>query len=215
VVDGSLTAADLNLSTLPFWRTGGNAGTDPATDFLGTSDDTPLNFRVNDQRALRIEPHASSPSLIGGHSTNDVTAGAPGATISGGGLSGGPNRVTDNYGTVGGGRNNQAGDGAGATSNRASATVAGGQFNTASSQSSAVAGGHNNKAIGQNDSAVGGGFNNTASGQQSTVAGGLDPGADVMSVGCPGELTIVATKFGLTVTQHRSDICPPRPLALG
>src|SRR5690554_142620 len=36
------------------WLLEGNAGTNPATNFLGTTDDQPLNFRVNDIRAGHI-----------------------------------------------------------------------------------------------------------------------------------------------------------------
>ncbi len=53
---------------------------------------------------LRIQPDATSPNLIGGYSGNTVTAGAYGATIGGGGNGTYRNRVTDNYGTVGGGQ---------------------------------------------------------------------------------------------------------------
>ena len=51
----------------------------------------------------------------GGHSSNSVTTGVRGATIGGGGEDFSPstNRVTDDYGTVGGGVNNRAGDGVG------------------------------------------------------------------------------------------------------
>ncbi len=57
------------------------------------------------------EPNATSPNLIGGYSGNGVTAGVVGATIGGGGAAADsqPNRVTDYYGTVAGGGNNQAG----------------------------------------------------------------------------------------------------------
>ena len=128
------------------WALTGNAGTNPATDFLGTSDNLPLVLRVNNEPALRLEPHAESPNLIGGHSANSVTAGVVGATLSGGGETGFPNRVTDDYGTVGGGRNNQAGDGAGTTADKCWATVAGGVGNAASGQYPSVGGGCNNTA---------------------------------------------------------------------
>ena len=70
--------------------------------------------------ALQIKPDATSPILIAGSSVNTATAGASGASIGGGGAAGTllgqpcggscANRVTDAFGTVGGGAGNQAGD---------------------------------------------------------------------------------------------------------
>ena len=57
---------------------------------------------------LWTQQNATSPNLIGGYSGNGVTAGVEGATIGGGGNSDSPNRVTDSYGTVGGGVANTA-----------------------------------------------------------------------------------------------------------
>ncbi|NOT55802.1 MAG: hypothetical protein HOP18_14475 [Deltaproteobacteria bacterium] len=114
------------------WRVSGNAGTNPTTHFLGTTDNQPLNIRVNNQRVARFEPNLISPNVIEGHSANFVTPGVRGATISGGGVASntdpdfsieGPNRVTDAYGAVSGGYNNQAGDNAGTTLARSFATV--------------------------------------------------------------------------------------------
>ena len=52
---------------------------------------------------LRTEQKATSPNLIGGYSGNWLTSGVYGATIGGGGQNGYLNRITDIYGTVGGG----------------------------------------------------------------------------------------------------------------
>jgi hypothetical protein len=161
----------LTPGQVSFWALEGNSGTDPAVNFLGTTDDTALNFRVNDQRALRLEPNAISPNVIGGFSGNEVTAGALGATIGGGGASTFTNRVTDDYGTVGGGLNNLVGDGAGTTSDSQYATVGGGLGNTASGVRATVGGGGGNEATGLN-ATVGGGFVNTATGDVATVGGG-------------------------------------------
>jgi trimeric autotransporter adhesin len=155
----------------PSWRLSGNAGIDPASDFLGTTDNQALTLRVNDARALRIEPDPTSPNLIGGQAANSVTAGASGATISGGGTDDNPNRVTDDFGTIGGGLQNQAGDNAGTTSDRPHATVAGGVSNGATGEGSTVGGGEANTA-GALYSLVAGGTGNTATGLESTVGGG-------------------------------------------
>ena len=37
------------------WMLAGNAGTVDGTDYIGTSDNVPLNFKVNAQRAGRID----------------------------------------------------------------------------------------------------------------------------------------------------------------
>ncbi|MGH2722701.1 MAG: hypothetical protein ACRDI0_00270 [Actinomycetota bacterium] len=155
------------------WLLGGNGGTTAGTDFLGTTDDEPLELKVNGFRALRLEPHAGSAhNLIGGSQHNLVTAGAHGATISGGGGLGiVPNKVTDNFGTIGGGRLNQAGDDAGTTSDAEHATVGGGRINTASGPQSTVGGGDDNLASGGH-STIAGGWDNAASGSLSVIAGG-------------------------------------------
>ncbi len=146
-----------------YWRTGGNAATTPGTHYVGTSDNQALELKVNGQRALRLEPNASSPNVVGGYSGNSVTSGIYGATIAGGGESGNLNTVTNNYGTVGGGKGNTASEHA--------ATVAGGYENTAYGELSLVGGGRGNIASGQL-ATVAGGLYNTAMGQYSTVPGG-------------------------------------------
>lgn len=153
------------------WNLTGNAGTNDAADFVGTTDNVSLNFRVNNQRVMRLEPNATSPNVIGGFAGNSETAGVKGATIGGGGEGGFDNLVTDDYGTIGGGRGNRAGDAAGTFNDRDYATVGGGDRNTASGLHSTIGGGFLNTAGGQ-DSAVGGGNDNTAGGFVSTVGGG-------------------------------------------
>ena len=159
----AVTASRSDHDHSNFWRINGNSQTDPATNYIGTMDDAALVFRVNAQPALRLEPNATSPNLIGGNSGNSVTAGMYGATISGGGSSGSPNRVTGHYGTVGGGNSNEA---SGETS-----TVGGGENNTAGGDTTVVGGGYLNAASGY-IATVGGGNSNDASGDASTVAGG-------------------------------------------
>jgi hypothetical protein len=154
-----------------FWQTGGNAGTNPAADFIGTTDGQPVELRVGGNRALRLEPNATSPNVIGGHAANSVTAGVPGASIAGGGTVSSTNRVTDEYGAVGGGRGNTAGDGSGTTANATGATVGGGQGNTASGARAVVGGGLSNTALGSG-ATVGGGTFNQATDGVATVGGG-------------------------------------------
>ncbi len=170
------------------WSLAGNAGINPSTQFLGTVDNVALNLRVNDQRALRIEPNPVSPNIMGGHAANIISANVAGSVIGGGGQAGLANRVTDDFCTVSGGLNNVAGDNFGTGSDANLATVAGGQDNVAEGPSctigggssnyatdfaSTVGGGNGNWAIDQT-STVGGGSGGIASGESSTVAGGED-----------------------------------------
>lgn len=37
------------------WKLGGNAGTNPSTNFIGTTDAQPLVFKTNNQKSLKIE----------------------------------------------------------------------------------------------------------------------------------------------------------------
>jgi len=145
--DGSgllgVNAATLNgVSSAGFWKTNGNAGADPANGaFLGTTDNLPLEFKVNNQRGLRLEPTPPIPNavnVIGGSANNFVSVGTYGATIGGGG--GGlaivgfstANSVEANFGTVSGGVDNRAGG--------FNATVPGGGGNQAMGQYSFAAG---------------------------------------------------------------------------
>ena len=180
VQNNALTGAQVDESTLAgLWFVGGNADTGSG-DFLGTTDNQPLELGVNDAPALRIEPAVDgmlspSPNLIGGSPDNSVTPGVVAATIAGGGRIGPEttdvNGVTDSYGTVGGGSANHAGDGAGTTSDRLWATVAGGNFNTASGEGATVAGGNGNLAS-AGMATVSGGGSNIASGTAATAVGG-------------------------------------------
>ncbi len=181
------------------WLLGGNAGTgcttSPCTDFIGTTDNTSFEVRVNGSRAFRIEPQISngglSPNVIAGFSGNHATGvGTAGATIAGGGLSGGSANTADFFATVGGG--------AGNTASGSYSIVAGGGGNTASGGSSSVAGGAANNAQGA-DSAVGGGNSNTASGFYSAVVGG---GSNIAS----GKGSTVAGGFSNTASGYGSFI---------
>jgi hypothetical protein len=106
--------------------------------------------------------------------------------------------VTDDYGTVGGGGNNQAGDNAGTTADRMYATVGGGHSNTASSQSATVAGGSGNTASGWN-ATVGGGAGSIASGDYATVVGGVSNGAS-------GDTATVGGGYGNTASGYAATV---------
>lgn len=178
------------------WLLGGNAGTTPGRHFLGTTDNEPLELRVNGLRALRLEATDSNDTVnvVGGSARNFVEPGVVGATIGGGGsgnFAGFPatNSVRGHFGTISGGIYNEIGSNSfynsvgGGNRNRisphtSSATIAGGSNNRvgASSIYGAIGGGFAND-IGTNSaqSAIGGGGGNNISdnSRNATIAGGL------------------------------------------
>ncbi len=183
-----------------YWTLTGNAGTNPAVQFLGTSDSQAMELRVNNDRALRLEPNATSPNIIGGLSGNSVTSGVYGAAISGGGEAGYTNRVTDNYGTVGGGKSNQAGDNAGTAADAEYATVGGGRNNYAMDYCATVAGGILNRA--HQYCAVSGGYDNIADGLYSAIGGGEGnrTSADYATIAGGGTTVHINPDYGNRVT---------------
>ena len=184
-----------NLPTNNGWSLTGNAGTDTTTNFIGTTDNMPLDFKVNGQRALRLRFDTISTNIIGGYAGNFIASGIPGATIAGGGTSGRENSITADfgfigggtensvtgiYGVIGGGNENQItgafGTMGGGIFNLTSgvySSVGGGRSNTASGEASTVTGGRNNSASGLSSSVAGGEYND-ATGEYSTVGGGRD-----------------------------------------
>ena len=164
-----LTAAPYATYATGNWGLGGNAGTGEG-DFLGTTDNVPLELRVNNQRAVRywtaqVPDSYGSMNILAGAASNWIAGGAVGATVAGGGgdhYYSRPNWVTGDWGTVSGGQGNWAG---------ASGTVAGGTTNSAESPGSPVRGGVSNRAR-LRFSIAAGGFTNDAAGDSSTVSGG-------------------------------------------
>jgi hypothetical protein len=184
--DGTVTCEADDAGSFSGWGLFGNAGTNPLAHFVGTTDNQALSLGVNNTVAMKIIPYAESPTIIGGHPYNTVTAGVKGVVIGGGGSELSPNVVTDRYGTIGGGDGNRAGDADGLyitseyatvgggqqnTSSGVWATVGGGKQNTASSYGATVAGGTGNTAS-HSEAFVGGGGSNTASGAVAFVGGG-------------------------------------------
>ena len=148
------------------WNLTGNAGTDSATNFVGTTDNQPLVLRANSQRVFRMEPAppSGSPNIVGGYSENSVGGGAMGATIAGGGLPTAANTASGNFASVGGGVGNSAAS--------YGATVSGGDTNSASGSNTVIGGGNFNVASG-NGATVGGGASNTSNASFATVPGGF------------------------------------------
>jgi trimeric autotransporter adhesin len=215
IANGTITTADLAPNTLNnlSWLLGGNTGTDPATQFLGTTDNQPLHLRVYNQRALRLEYATSTVGVVnysglntlGGFRSHSVTPGVVGATLWGGWseqsgdfLVDYPNRVTDIGGTVSGGRRNRAGNNAGHVSDASHATVGGGELNIASNAYTTVAGGRSNTASGQYAS-VGGGISNSASDHSTTIGGGSQNRATLSGATVGGGIENTANYLYATV----------------
>ena len=170
------------------WSRSGNAGTDPATNFIGTTDAQPLELRTANARSLRLTPASQllggipiTASVVAGSNANEITTGARGSTIAGGGTyagadstfpTGGPNVVSDAYGFVGGGVSNVVGNEDLSLTNSSFATIGGGAGNRATNFGSTVAGGQENEARGF-DAVIGGGFQNLASGERAVIGGGV------------------------------------------
>lgn len=140
----------------PSWSLQGNKGTS-ATNFLGTTDSHPLDLKANGRRGFHLAAisqfYGSSGlggmldfweyamNVVGGHEVNTVSNSVMGATIAGGGYLSSmvsldldtphPNLVTDDFGTIGGGYDNTAGQ---------FATVPGGINNDALGKGSLAAG---------------------------------------------------------------------------
>jgi hypothetical protein len=165
--------ADLldGLDSAGFWRTAGNAGTNPTNQFLGTTDNQPLEIRVNNSRALRIEPGAGNPNLIGGHRSNSVATGIAGATIAGGGSFSFPNTIRAANSTISGGYRNSI------QTNAYESTIGGGYMNLIGTNADrgTIGGGLDNAILtGAFISTIGGGAGNRieTNASRSTIAGG-------------------------------------------
>jgi hypothetical protein len=207
-VTGVNAAALGGLASSNFWQTSGNSGTTPSTQFLGTSDNQPLEIHVNGVRALRIEPGGgAAPSLAGGYFANSV-AGFYGAVIAGGGTSGAANGVSGNYAFIGAGYGGNAGSHsavvAGAYNN--SPVVFGfigtGLSNTNLSDYSFIGDGSNNLIqASSTGSFIGGGLQNQIgmNAGASVIAGGSWNAVDAPYSTVGGGNANFSTGFGATV----------------
>jgi hypothetical protein len=180
IADGSITSADLNPSLLnnTFWKLVGN---DVAPgQFLGSTNNQPLEIRANNFRALRLEPRGvgSPPNLVGGYHNN--TAGNfSGVAIAGGGTQGSINQVAGDYAFIGAGHGGYPGPfaavvgGAYNTSLGQFSFVGTGQANTNLGLYAAIVAGSSNAITALADHAfIGGGQNNVANNTHATVGGG-------------------------------------------
>jgi len=214
----ALSASQLALGTVPdarlaanvartnqVWLLGGNAGTTAGAQFLGTTDDKPLELKVNGRRGLRIEPNTNgAPNLIGGSLNNFVEAGVVGAFIGGGGATNFP-FVTDNrpnvigshFGVIGGGFDNSI------LTNSRLAVIVGGRENEIQSSSSqaAIVGGERN-IVGTNSqlAIIVGGSENEIQGSSSRAA---IVGGERNTVGTNSQYAFIGSGFVNSVRDSR------------
>lgn len=178
------------------WSLTGNAGTTAGANFVGTTDNQPLEFRVSAARALRLEPNTNgAPNLIAGSPLNQVAPDVVGATIGGGGAinylgAASSNHVAANFSTLGGGIGNTINTNADfsilgggennlvdADSDHATIAGGGGNYIDVGSDHATIAGGDGNYVGASCDHAtIGGGDGNTirANSDHATVAGGTN-----------------------------------------
>jgi hypothetical protein len=161
ITDATILDADVNASAAI-------AGTKVAPNFGAQN---VVSTGAIDVLGLRTLATTTAPNVIAGIAGNAALDGAEGGTISGGGTVQGPNQVTDDHGTVGGGRFNVAGNANASHTDAPYATVGGGSSNTAGYYGATVGGGAINDAS-YWYTTVGGGLGNSASGYAAVSPGG-------------------------------------------
>jgi hypothetical protein len=180
---GELYWAPAGLSALSGWSLDGNAAA--GGDFLGTTNTSPLDVRVNNTTRLYLlasgSLQRSSAGNLRGTEAIDLqtSRSAPGQVASG------------NYSIISGGRFNQA--------SGLSSVVSGGESNLASGTGSVVSGGTSNVAS-NTGATIGGGNQNTASGIRSVVSGGNSNTASGQTSLVVGGSSNVANNTGAVVT---------------
>ncbi|HEX5221938.1 MAG TPA: hypothetical protein VFZ59_20415, partial [Verrucomicrobiae bacterium] len=178
------------------WRLNGNADTVAGAHFVGTTDNQPIEVKVNNIRALRLEPTTNNASrsnmvnVVAGSPVNFVASGVYAATIAGGGSAGydgfstRPNSIASDFGTVGGGSFNRI------HTNSFASTIAGGfQNQIIKAFEATIGGGEANRIDGQTasfvevGSTIGGGTGNTIGVTNFGAFGIIAEGGHVISGG--------------------------------
>jgi hypothetical protein len=188
------------------WHVTGNLGTTAGVNFLGTTDNQALEFKVDNLRALRLQPDdpfvcdivsqttvlANSPSLVAGYSGNSISPGASGSLIAGGGaaeypcLNGPgvpmPNIVTTSFAVILGGVGN--------ANHGTLSTIGGGVRNTITSGGnySFIGHGTDNFIDGTDASSILGGHGNRI---EFDADGGVIGGGAFNSLGTKADFSLV------------------------
>jgi hypothetical protein len=194
----NVNVAALNgLNATNFWQTTGNSGTTAGANYLGTSDNQPLELHVNGNRGWELVPTVDSPNVIGGANVNSVAPGVQGATIGGGGSIATygqpyPNVVGAFHGTIGGGLGNAIQAAA------IESTIAGGNQNSIqfNARDSIIGGGYlNNIQTNAVYATIGGGYLNIIQNSDfyATIGGGVANAAGAYAATvCGGQLNVIA-----------------------
>ncbi|MFN7138343.1 MAG: tail fiber domain-containing protein [Limisphaerales bacterium] len=157
------------------WGVGGNSGTVAGTHFIGTTDNQPLEFKVDNSRAFRLSRGGSnSVNVIAGWEGNWIAPNVTGSTIGGGGAGdyhgfAYSNRVDASFATVSGGFANRI------LPFAQEAVIGGGAFNTIhpSADASVIGGGRMNTIeVNGFRSTILGGTQNSIEAAWSTIGGG-------------------------------------------
>jgi hypothetical protein len=184
----NVNASTLNgLSSAGFWQLGGN-NVSPG-QFLGSTNNQPVEIWTGGQRAVRFEPGAGgSPNIIAGFPNNSISGGVFGSIIGGGGyntiqsnslsaiVGGSYNGIQTNaYNSfIGGGQQNVI-VGYSYPAGYLHSSIVGGQVNYINSSPwSFIGGGYQNQIEFGNVSVIGGGYLNASeSAYDSVIGGGL------------------------------------------
>ena len=175
-----------------FWKLLGNGGTTAGINFLGTTDNMPLELKVNSQRAFRLEPTTNSPNIIGGYAGNFAESNLLGITISGGGKPIAVNSVRDNspywpsgsdyashFSSIGGGVANGVGSGCGYSTISGGATNGIGNADYYPARFNTIGGGAFNSITESTSTVISGGQWNYIFGDTMNVAGGASLGCTI------------------------------------
>ncbi len=179
-----------------YWSEAGNHSTNPANDYVGTSDNVAFHLRTNNTHAMHFQPHGSdTPDIVGGSANNTITN-SLGSVIAGGGSPTQPNSIDNNYSFIGGGlankiedendysaivsgRTNHIYEGTISVEERGSNFIGGGNLNNISSTTSsgvgesAIVGGGNHNLLSSLGFIGGGEWNRIETGAiASTIGGG-------------------------------------------
>jgi len=182
-------------SAANFWQLGGNNVA--AGQFVGSTNNQPVELRANGQRGLRLEPSPyGSPNLIGGSVYNFIGGGVIGSTIAGGGASNrfglgqsDTNSILGSFGFIGSGQDNTIG----AVANND--VIGGGFYNSigAATDYGVVAGGSNNRLGTDSDySAIVGGWGNEI---QTNVLYGFIGGGEFNTIETNADAAILGGRF--------------------
>ena len=157
-----------SLSTVDFDTTytlGITVGNPPDPEITASLASAPYALGL---RGIRVETSTNglvdAHNIVGGWHGNVIGAGVGGATIGGGGLQpGGPNAVSADFGTIGGGYAN--------TVTGPESVIAGGRFNTVETAYNTIGGGASN-VVSNDYGTIGGGESNVVKGDHGAIPGG-------------------------------------------